>query len=66
MPASTRNTPSAQSALLVIWLPQVSETSESLMASMDGLPSGPFGANLSNSALCSFEDCSLSSFSVRI
>ena len=38
----------------VIWPPQVSDTAESLIACLLGLPSVPFGWNASNNAAFSF------------
>ena len=63
---STRNTTSAISAFLVIWSPQVSDTAESLMACLLGLPSVPLGWNASNNALRSLAVWSLDSVSERI
>src|SRR6202012_5225026 len=61
-----RNTTSAISAFLVIWSPQVSDTAESLMACLLGLPSVPLGWNASNKELRNFEVWSLDSVSERI
>ncbi|PQM47334.1 hypothetical protein C1Y40_02486 [Mycobacterium talmoniae] len=64
--ASTKNTPSAISAFLVIWAPQVPDTAESLMACLLGLPSTPLGWNLSNRASLSLLVGSLSRCLERI
>ena len=50
-PTRTTKTARAISAFLVIWPPQVSDTAESLMAALLGLPSVPLGLNASNKAL---------------
>ncbi len=63
---SARKITSAISAFLVIWSPQVSDTAESLMACLLGLPSAPMGWNASNSALRSVPVWSADSVSERI
>ncbi len=54
------------SAFLVIWPPQLSDTPESLIASLLGCPSWPFGWKVSNSAVRTLSTSSFDSVAERI